>query len=117
MAHPAERIIEDALEGRERRSALDHLGNLCLDPTRPGLATSVLRCVGRRSLPGSISWRLDLVRRALTMADAGIRDAAAQAAERWGGTEMLRLLQEHDEPLPWLRRYIRDVIEDLAEQR
>ena len=114
MRHPAERSIQDALERKERH-LFDGFLELCLDADRPGLSASVLRCLGRQPLPGTASWRADLVRSALTIQDPEIRDAAVQAAEHWGGQEMRRLLQEHEEPLPWLREYIRDVIEDLGE--
>ena len=55
-----------------------------------------------------------LVRDGLAMDSVEIRDAAIQAAESWGDSELLDVLRSHSETEPWLQQYILDVIDDLA---
>ena len=115
MDHPAEEIIEQALQSNESQCVLEMLRALSLDVAHPSFAASVLRCLGRQQNPGTDTWRTDLVRDGLDVDDVEIRDAAVYAAEWWGGREMRNVLQSHSEPELWLRDYIRDVIEDLGE--
>ncbi len=115
MDHPAEQILSKALRSTEDQPVLKWLRNFSLDAAHPSFAASVLRCLGRQTYPGTGSWRAGLVRDGLTMDDVEIRDAAVQAAELWGGPDMQNVLESHSEPEPWLRNYIRDVIDDLDE--
>ena len=115
MDHPAEEIIDSALKTKEDIRVFDWLLDICLDAGNPTLASSVLRCLGRLSCPGTESWRTNLVSRALAIDDAEIRDAAIQAAEYWGGEAIKNALEIHEDPLPWLQDYARDVVEDLRD--
>jgi hypothetical protein len=117
MVHSAQSIIDAALRSTERSYVFEWLWDYCLDATQPNFAASVLRCLARLPNADAAHWRAELVRSALAMDDAEIRDAAVQAAEYWGGGDVLEVLKTHDEPLPWLRRYVRDVIEDLGDSR
>ena len=113
MDHPADRIIENALRSTRDERILEQFGALCLDIERPSFASSILRCLGRQTNIGSAAWRAGLVRNALATADIEIRDAAVQAAESWGGTEIVDILISHNEPEPWLRDCIPDIIDAL----
>lgn len=115
MNHPAETTIRRALQSGKGRDVLEWLRIFSLDTAHPGFAASVLRCLGRQERPGTGSWRVGLVRDGLATEDVGIRDAAVQAAELWGDRNMRKVLEEHSEPVLWLRDYVRDVIEDLPE--
>ena len=115
MHHQAEKIIRRALQSGEEGSVFEWLSDFSLDNDQPVFAASVLRCLGRQSFPGMESWRTSLVSSALDMDDAEIRDAAVQAAEFWGGKDIRNVLEAHIEPLPWLRDYVRDVVEDLGD--
>ena len=115
MDHAAEKIISAVLRSPQDRQVLDWFKGFCLDAAHPNFAASVLRCLARQPNPSTTTWRTDLVRSALDMDDAEIRDAAVQAAEFWGGQDILNVLEAHNEPLYWLRNYIRDVVEDLGE--
>ncbi|MDE3001309.1 MAG: hypothetical protein OXU79_19710 [Gemmatimonadota bacterium] len=115
MYHPAERIIEEALQSTERERVLESLRELSLDATNPSLSADVLRCLARQEHPGSALWRTELVRDGLAMDSAEIRDAAVQAVEWWGDRDLRDVLQSHNEPVHWLRDYIREVIEDFGE--
>lgn len=66
-------------------------------------------------VPARGAWRIELIRSALDIGDAEIRDAAVQASETWSSDAVRRVLEAHEEMLPWLRDYIRDVVEDLEE--
>ena len=113
MDHPAEQIIARAMQSTEDQHLLDWLRAFSLDAAQPGFAASVLRCLGRYQHPGTASWRTGLVREGLELDDVEIRDAAVQAAESWGSSDVVDVLAAHDEPEPWLRDYIRDVVNDL----
>ena len=114
MDHPAEGILAEALQSRKDHGVLGWLKDICTDASRPSFAASVLRCLGRQEGVGAASWRVDLVRAGLAIGNVEIRDAAVQAAESWGDTASLDVLTAHSEPEPWLRQYIRDVVEDLT---
>ena len=115
MRHPAEQIIEKALRPRGSQRVLEWLRELSLDAAHPSFSSEVLRCLGRQTHPGTGSWRAGLVRDGLAMDDVEIRDAAVQAAESWGGREVVDVLMSHDEPEPWLRECIPEIIDDLRE--
>lgn len=115
MRHPAETIIAQALQSGEGPGVLRWLREFCLDAAQPGLAASVLRCLGRQIDPGTVSWRTGLVRDSLAMSDLEIRDAAVQAAESWGDSGLVNVLESHAESVTWLQEYIRDVIDDLKQ--
>lgn len=113
MNHPAEEIIARELRKSENGQALEWFKDISLDSTRPAFAASVLRCLGRLDRPGTASWRTDIVRSALATDNVEVRDAAAQTAELWDDSDMGAVLKAHPEPVPWLRDYIRDIIDDL----
>ena len=117
MIHSAEQIIEEALLSTEEPHIFEYLQAFCLDKAHPNFAASVLRCLGRRADLGTKPWQINLVRSALKMDDAEIRDAAVQAAESWESQDMRNILEAHahHEPLQWLRKYVRDVVEDLGD--
>ena len=114
--HPAEDIIGGAIRSTGGDRVFDWLYRACLDAEHPTFSASVLRCLGRQMRPGTELWRTELVRRALTMDDVEIRDAALHAAEFWGGLDMRDMLKikVQTEPSQWLRNYMQDVIEDLG---
>ena len=115
MYHPAEHIISEALQSTESALALEWLRELSLDAVHQTFSADVLRCLARQEYPGSALWRTELVRDGLAMDSAEIRDAAVRAAEWWGDAQMRSVLTSHSESEPWLREYIRDVIDDLGE--
>ena len=115
MEHPSEEIIAEALRTTKGQQVLDWLRHFCTDTSQPSFAASVLRCLGRNDHVGTVSWQADLVRDCLAIDDVEVRDAAVQAVESWGGSNLLDVLRTHSEPEPWLRQYILDVIEDLSE--
>ena len=114
--HPAEDIIGNTIQSTGHDRVFDWLYRICIDTEHPTFSASVLRCLGRQILPGTVLWRSELVRKALEIDDVQIRDAALQAAEFWGGLELQIVLKTkvQTEPIHWLRNYMQDVIEDLA---
>ncbi len=115
MDHPAEEIIGNAIHSGSDSRVFDWISEICLDAERPAFAASILRCLGRIVYPGQRSWRTELVRKALTMDNIQIRDAAIQATENWGGNEIRNVLRTHHERSPWLRNYLQSVIDDLED--
>ena len=113
VGHPAEQILERALNTGEQAAVLDVVAALCVDTARPGLSAATLRCLGRLTNPGSSGWRAALVRGALAHYDVEVREAAVQAVESWDGTDLIDLLQVHREGEPWLAEYVREVTQDL----
>ena len=114
MTHRAGEVIRETLQSTDGHRALEWLKSFSLDSAHPGLAASVLRCLGRQEWPATAAWRAEVVRAALAVGDVEMRDAAAQAAESWGDPDMREVLMAHAEPQPWLRDYIRDIVEDLG---
>ncbi len=114
LDHPADKTIGEVLQSTDRAWALRWVKALMLDASHPAFAASVLRCLGRQQRPGTVAWRVEIVRTALAADDVGTRDAAAQAAEAWGGSDMRRVLLAHSEPESWLRNYIEKIVEDLV---
>ena len=112
--HPAELVIDEALQSKDEQRVLEWLKALSVNSRRPGFAASVLRCMGRLRL-GTSAWRVEVVRSALAADDVEMRDAAVQAAESWGGREMRNVLRGHSEVVPWLRSYIEYIVRDLGE--
>lgn len=115
MTHQAEWIIADALRSTQPHAVLKWIKEFSIDETRPVFAASVLRCIGRQESPGSVAWRVDVIRAGLNAHDIEVRDAAVRAAESWADPQVLEVLQSHAEPEQWLQGYISDVIEDLSD--
>lgn len=113
IAHAAEQIMADAISEFD---SLDWFSGLCADVSQPTLAASILRCLGRQSLPGTDIWRRNLIRTTLAVDDAEIRYAAVKVVEIWGESDpsLVQELRLHDEPERWIRRYIQDVIDGLG---
>lgn len=113
ISHPAEEIIAEALRSEEGQRVLEWVRAYSLSAVQSSFAASVLRCLGRQTEPGTTSWRAKLVLDGLAMDDLEIRDAAVQAAELWGDSSLIDVLESHSEPVTWLQDYISDVIDDL----
>ena len=109
--HRAEKITGEALQARKGFPVLDWLGAFSLNVADPESGASVLPCLGRH--PDPAAWRASLVRDGLASDNVEIKDAALQAAESWGGAGMRAGLEVPSESPPWLRDYIREVIDNL----
>jgi len=115
ICHPAEEIIRNALRGENRGRVHSKLREVATDGEHPTFAASILRCLGRQTNLATARWRTSVVREALAVNDVEMRDAAVQAAELWEDRHLVDILKSHEEPEPWLREYIRGVVEDLSE--
>lgn len=114
VSHPAEGILSDLVSGDEQ-APFEWLKDICLEYHSADLSSSILRCLGRLTKPGTASWRLDLIRDGLAVENVEIRDAAIQTAELWAEPGIREVLEEHREPVSWLSGYLQDVLDDLAE--
>ena len=115
MAHEAERTLSRALSNDSNKDPLDWLMEFCTDVDRPSFASSILRCLANLDNPGTTNWRVNLVRDALHTGNVDIKEAAVQAVEHWGESQLVNVLSSHQEDVPWLREYIEGVIDDLWE--
>ena len=115
ISHPADQIIDQVLRSADEGPILEWLRALCLDAGRPVFAASVLLSLIRQEQPGNCAWRADIVRSVLAIGNIEMRDAATQAAEMWGGSDMRDVLMDHTEPVEWLRDYTKAVIKTLAD--
>ena len=115
MEHPAEKIMDEAMQFSPNRLMLAWLKQICTDVSCPSFAASVMKCLARQHAPGSVHWRADVVQSGLAANDIEIRDAAVQAAEEWADNGLVEVLRSHEEEETWLQNYISDVIEDLSE--
>jgi hypothetical protein len=111
--HEAERTLKNALNALQAELVLPWLAEFCTKVSRPNFAASVLRCLGRLSPPGTLTWRSILIEEALQKENVEIRDAAVQAVEQWEDTDLAEILKVHEEEIPWLHDYIQEVISDL----
>ncbi len=113
MDHPAQAVMQEALESTDHSLVLDGLFEFVSSDTNPCFAASVLRCLSRLELTGYTEWQAKFVAMALTSDFLETRDAGVRAAESWADPHLTELLLSHEEPVAWLRDYIKDVIDDL----
>ena len=114
VSHPAEVVLEDAFRSVGNSNPSKWFLQMIQDKREPYLTSSILRCLGRLQI-GNSEWRTKIVKEALANNDVEVRDAAVQAAESWGNSDVLEVLKKHTENIPWLRSYINGVIKDLTE--
>lgn len=107
-SHPAESLLRGHLD-RYRAGDFAQQLKAQASSTR---AAALLRLFGRseRVPPHQ---RQSLLRWALRSPDVELRDAAVQAAENWEDAALVPLLQEHEEPVPWLGAYKAAVAREL----
>lgn len=114
--HPAETIAAEALLGN-REEAARWISSLYAVHYREGATTAanILRILGRLPRPLALPWGWRLAFAGLFNDDIEVRDAAVRAFELWGGQTSLMVLRAYlsEERVPWLARYIRQVIIDL----
>ena len=114
MAHLADRIIEDALRVVPDELVHDFLGEYFRNAESRSDAANALHCLARLTKPATAEWRARIVREALASTDLEIRDNAIQVAESWEDGSLVEVLQAHEEPEPYLRKYLHAVIAGLS---
>lgn len=113
VTHPGEHLLGRAAK---RWSLFDDsmfvgLVRRMNDPDAMAASVVLLARVG---LPRSREARDEVIRLGLASTAAVVRHAAVEAIELLEDKASLRLLRCHSESLPWLRRYIQQVIADIA---
>lgn len=115
-SHPAEGILCSASNQVEISKLSKWIEAFILSgEERPSFSESLLRCMGRIDRFSSPEWRAELIRNALKSPRVSFRDAAIQAAERWGGQEIADVLEKHNEPEAWLAEYITHLLLELRD--
>lgn len=120
VTHPAEAILDNALgEYPDHAPAWIREIFKRFERTSPSLAAGILRCLGRLSGLATEDWARELAIRGLHHSNIQIRDAAVAALESWLGQESYEALQSQldTETVPWLKQYIRRVIETWPEKQ
>jgi hypothetical protein len=110
VTHPAEQYLERFLGSYgadSLRAWVYERGD-----ASPSRAADILRLLGRTSAVPH-AHRIALVSKGLESRNVAVRDAAIEAAEQWADPFLLTLLLAHDEPVPWVREYLGQVIADL----
>lgn len=116
-SHPAEQLIEDLCRKYKMKTGILLQGIYLKNLKRPAFAASLLRCLGRLKHERVAPWGMVLVIAGLAHAEAEVREAAVRVLETWGGGEALGVLRIYSEmeTIPWLKRYIEQVIKDLSD--
>ncbi len=116
FTHPAEEVIEKALKEYKILAPAWLQAIYLKNFKRPSVAAGILRCIGR--LPDDLvePWGRDLASRGLSHPDLEVREAAIRALEMWGGQESAETLKTYidSEPVAWLKKYGKQVINDLT---
>lgn len=110
IAHPGERELTHLLE-KYGETAGSWVRVLVFEgPAARG--ADIVRLLARLHDPISSFWRTRVVSDALASPTPCLRDAALQAAEVWRDPEIDLVLQQHKEPVAWLRDYAQRVMRD-----
>src|SRR5262249_973271 len=111
--HPTEGLLEKLL--KTNREAAVWIQTVFIDHHKnPAIASGILKCIGRLRCDFVEPWGKLMVKTGLRESSLEIREAAVTALELWGDRESVEMLKDHTETIPWLARYIKQVIEDLS---
>lgn len=110
--HPGESLLQEVVTNAGHVNAITEI---VLGHSNKHFSSSVLHLLARLDRPATPGWRKRLVSSALASTSTELREAAVQAAEHWGDEPLVLALVRHVEPVPWLRQYIEDVLEDYKE--
>ena len=113
MTHPAEHLIERALNSTRTTQVLEWILEVCSDHHNRFAADTVYLLGHLEPHPGNCEWRATLVSQALTSPDCETRDNAATLAHLWQEPHLADILEAHTETQEWLNKYIQEVITDL----
>ena len=113
VKHASQEVILDALDSEHSSSVLDWILEFTANPVDPTFAASVLLCISRLDGIGTSKWRSGVVAKALRSHSLEVRDAGIKAAESWEDPHLLPILENHNEPVEWLRDYLHEVKGDL----
>ena len=114
ITHAAETIFLE-LHAANPSDALSTFASIVRDGSKPSRSIGALKILGRLSIGGHI-WRHVVVESALKSPSVELRDAAIQAVENWGDKRLLEVLRLHEDPVPWLADYTRQVVGDIEAQ-
>lgn len=103
FVHPAEHTVLALLKYYPKEYA-DYLNNLLDDENYSFILADILICVGYNC---NESWTDELFRKALTLNNVEIRDAAIQMLDEHKRYDILEL---HVEEVPWLHTYLENVL-------
>lgn len=108
VSHPAESRAREHV----KRFGFDTLFDAATNARSSAHAGEMIKLCGRLDNVGGPQ-RLRLVVWGLGSSSVEVRESTVQAVENWGAQELTPLLRNHDEPVDWLRDYLRDVVRDL----
>jgi len=112
FAHPAEKILVEALVN-QKEDVIRWIESI-LEHKNPYVVAEVITCLGRVTEENHPDWAIKIISEALEHSNVAVRDAAAQALESWETPQVLGLLSNHKEKVPWLREYIGKIVIQLS---
>lgn len=112
-AHPAQSIINTVLRNG---TPDDHqrLDDMAFDTADPDTASGILYYLTQADVPWDDPRKAQLVRRALSSTEIGIRYAGIRAVEEWPCPETLEELDRHVETDRFLANYANQVFFDFS---
>lgn len=116
VSHAVERLMQDVLTksaqlGLQWIKASFHR---LIEEEKDSAAAGLLQCIGRIKSQALDSINSELVTRAIGHENAEIREAAISVVEQSEDKNLLAILSEHNDPVPWLARYTKQVLSDLS---
>ncbi len=117
VVHTVEVAIQRALNMYPQHVAtwVEELFVEMLAEKKLAYASGLLQCLGRLKPDKIKNVTKSLVIKGLSEDSVELREAAITVIEQWGGDDMLNILREHHDPVPWLAHYAQQVIQDLSE--
>lgn len=112
FTHPAEKILMEALV-HQKKDVIRWIESI-LEHKNPYVVADIITCLGRVTEENHPDWAIEIISEALEHSNVAVRDAAAQALESWETSQVLGLLTNHKEKVPWLREYIGQIVTQLG---
>lgn len=107
--HPVEEILTEGL-ARRQTDVISWIRSILSKTREPNVVSAIVTCLGRVTEDTHPGWAIEIVGHALEHSDISVRDAAVQVLEAWETPEILGLLINHREDIPWLRKYIENIV-------
>lgn len=110
--HPGKKLLYNEINSHMKGEILHWILRTISNDSDSPFSLSLIRSIDSYK-PGDSIWRGQIIKAGLTSSNVETRDITTQVAENWGDMETRYILKEHQEPEPWLQKYINEVVEWL----